>query len=148
MLCSSALPPVMYSGAIKHVTSSSHLMLLLFYNIILIFHPPGSGGFERAEVYTLQYSTPPGGWIPHPPSPFRHRIFVFSGAARKTRKKKESNAFLPFIGLWAPLVLLLCSKDHTQIKAPSENGKRSIEKGSVRDPSLPFYYIIISFLCQ
>lgn len=58
------------------------------------------------------------------------------------------NAFLPFIGLCAPLVLLLCSKDHTQIKAPSENGKRSIEKGSVRDPSLPFYYIIISFMCQ
>lgn len=148
LLCSSALPPVMYWGAIKHVTSSSHLMLLLFYNFILIFHPPSSRGFERAEVYILQYSTPPGGSIPHPPSPIRHRIFVFSGTARKTRKKKEGNAFLPFIGLWAPLVLLLCSKDHTQIKAPSENGKRSIEKGSVHDPSLLFYYSIISFICQ
>ena len=148
MLCSSALPPVMYSGAIKHVTSSSHLMLLLFYNIILIFHPPGSGGFERAEVYTLQYSTPPGGVDSASPVPLPSQDFRFLRRSKKNKKKKESNAFLPFIGLWAPLVLLLCSKDHTQIKAPSENGKRSIEKGSVRDPSLPLYYIIISFLCQ
>lgn len=148
MLCSSALPPVMYSGAIKHVISSFHLMLLLFYNIILIFHPPGSGGFERAEVYTLQYSTPPRGVHSASPAPHPSQDFRFLRHSKKNKKKKESNAFLPFIGLWVPLVLLLCSKDHTQIKAPSENGKRSIEKGSVHDPSLPFYYVIISFICQ
>lgn len=77
-------------------------MLLYFYNLILNFHPPGSSGFERAEVLHYSRALPQGvhsaSPVPHPSQDFR-----FLRHSKKNEKKKESNAFLPFIGLWVPL---------------------------------------------